>query len=279
MFGKRSDKKTNKRNGSGASRSGSADRKKSVINIQAFFSYFNVRYMLIFSAVVLSGSGIYASFIAVDTVMDVAVENVKIKGILVYQSQQDVSDIINNFTDKGFVNVNLQELHDDLLALPWVASVRIKRELPNGLLIELSEQKAIAQWNDHALINEYGDVFNPEENVKIEGLIRFYGEEHTEILALYQQVKKMLPADQQPIQSLQMNAMQVVDVVLANGAQLVLKLDALPEQLNRWNIIVDKAETLRMKRIKKVDLRYDSGAAVSWKNEPKARNEMQLGSR
>lgn len=246
---------------------------------QLSFHWLNVKNTVVASMLFATVAAIYASFIAVDTVMDVAVENVKIEGQLENQSRTQISDIINRYTAEGFVNVDLQELHDELQGLPWVYSVRIKRMLPDGLVINLQEEKAVASWNGASLINNYGDVFTPKSALLLPGLVEFNGDNHQHLLDVYQQVRGLLPLSQQPIRSLAIDKRQVIRIELNSGAELVANVDNLDEQLQRWQKIVDKAMKDKFDKVSRADLRYSNGVAVAWKNKNMSSNKMQLGSR
>ncbi|NRB41439.1 MAG: FtsQ-type POTRA domain-containing protein [Pseudomonadales bacterium] len=266
--------KKQKKSSQGASRLTSAKKKfeMQLPELDISFSFLNIRTLISVVALAILVSGIYASFIAVETVMDVAVENVKINGQLRYQSEDEVGEIIHQFTSAGFVNVNLSDLHTQLKALPWVYKVLIKRQLPDDLIVTLTEEQVAAVWNDESFINIYGEIFTPKEPVEIPGLVRFSGLDHKELLALYKRIKILLPEKQLPITALVMDERKVVKVGLHAGSELIINADDVDAQLMRWNKIVDGAMShQQLNDIKQADLRYNNGAAVAWKTDVASR--------
>jgi cell division protein FtsQ len=59
----------------------------------------------------------------------------------------------------GFFSMNLHQVHADFEKLPWVQEAQVRRLWPGRLVIELTEHRAAAAWNDRATLNTQGDVF------------------------------------------------------------------------------------------------------------------------
>lgn len=224
---------------------------------------FSLTKMLFLCFLLIAGGTAYGSLKAIDTVLNVPVEQVSVTGDLRYQDQLDIKTVINRYTDNGFVQVDLEQLHSELAALPWLYRVTIKRQLPNGLLIEVEEQKAAAYWNKDALINQYGDVFQPPAIPDIAGLPVFSGKHHQQVLALYQQLQNTLPESQKPVRELHINHRNTVTAELAGHTVIVMNIQDVERQLSNWKSISAAAD---LQSMKSVDLRYSNGAAVEWNN-------------
>jgi len=59
----------------------------------------------------------------------------------------------------GLLGVHLDEVRRSLRMLPWVDAATVQRSWPRGLLVRVTEQQAIARWNESDLVNERGDRF------------------------------------------------------------------------------------------------------------------------
>jgi cell division protein FtsQ len=59
----------------------------------------------------------------------------------------------------GFFSMDLQAVHGQFGHLPWVRQTQIRRLWPGRLVIELSEHRAAAAWNDRATLNTQGEIF------------------------------------------------------------------------------------------------------------------------
>ncbi len=207
----------------------------------------------------------YGGLRAVDSVLNVPVEEIKVSGDLQYQDKKEVEDIISQYVDNGFVQVDIERLYKQLSALPWVYRLSIKRQLPNGLLITIDEQKAVAYWNDDSLLNNYGEVFKPKKLPEIAGMPAFSGNKQQPVIALYKQLQNHLVETQKPIRALQITRRNTVNVVLADQTVLVMSLKDIDRQLRHWQDIHQALDSAQINSIEKVDLRYSNGAAVQWK--------------
>lgn len=236
------------------------------LDIQKFTAFLSVPRLLVFAAVCVGVIALYGSLMAVKTVLNIPVEQVEIQGELEFQTHKQIADIINHYVVNGFVSVDLQQLQKELVALPWIHEVAIKRKMEQGLLIQLQEQKPVAYWNHDSLINQYGEVFTPESVPVIAGLPVFSGKDHAKVLGVYQRVLATLPEAHLPLRAVEVDARNVVQVSLSTQTELVMNYLQLAEQLERWRVIADAGLSRKLNEVKRVDLRYSNGAAVSWKN-------------
>ncbi len=241
------------------------------------WSDFDRRYIVLGLIITVMIVVLYASSWAMMHVKSVSVDNVSIKADLKYQPAEQIREIIHQATDKGFVSVNIQDLHNQLAALPWIYQVNVQRQLPNGLLIELHEQEVIARWNDDAFINQYGEVFMPQEPIEIKGLLHFSGKKHDEVIKLYQEAKELLHDVQMPVMSFAVDSRHVVTLTMAGDSRLIVKREDMHEQLTRWKSIVNLMLRDKVDEIKQADLRYSNGVAVSWKSDVDKTHSQQLG--
>lgn len=59
----------------------------------------------------------------------------------------------------GFFSMDLNRVHRDFAALPWVRQAQVRRLWPGRLVVELSEHQAAAAWNDRATLDVHGEIF------------------------------------------------------------------------------------------------------------------------
>lgn len=227
--------------------------------------HFSLTKLLFLCFITMACITTYGGLRAVDSVLNVPVEEIKVSGDLLYQDKQAVEGIISQYVDNGFVQVDIERLYQQLSALPWVYRLSIKRQLPNGLLITLEEQNAVAYWNDDAMLNNYGEVFRPEQRPDIAGMPVFSGNKPEQVIALYKQLQQHLAETQTPIRELHINRRNTVNVMLADQTILVMNLANIDQQLSHWRDIYQALDSAQINSIEKVDLRYSNGAAVQWK--------------
>lgn len=87
----------------------------------------------------------------------------------------------------GFFSMNLDSTREEILALPWVRNVDIHRYWPGQLVIRIEEHQPAAAWNDRAMLNTHGEVFEVEPNGQLAmQLPRLYAPEGMEKLVARQ---------------------------------------------------------------------------------------------
>ncbi|OYY95533.1 MAG: hypothetical protein B7Y41_03255 [Hydrogenophilales bacterium 28-61-23] len=59
----------------------------------------------------------------------------------------------------GFFSMDLHTVHDRFERLPWVREAQLRRIWPGRLVVELTEHRAAAAWNDRATLNTHGEIF------------------------------------------------------------------------------------------------------------------------
>src|SRR5690554_912015 len=173
-----------------------AQRAKTLVR-QSLMAYmpswqFSLTKLLFLCFIAIACITAYGGLRAVDSVLNVPVEEIKVSGDLLYQDKQAVEGIISQYVDNGFVQVDIERLYQQLSALPWVYRLSIKRQLPNGLLITLEEQNAVAYWNDDGMLNNYGEVFRPEQRPDIAGMPVFSGNKPEQVITLYKKLQQHL---------------------------------------------------------------------------------------
>lgn len=59
-----------------------------------------------------------------------------------------------------FFTMNLDHARAALGSVPWVRRVTLRRQWPHRLEVSIEEHVPLARWNDAALVNTQGEVFN-----------------------------------------------------------------------------------------------------------------------
>lgn len=208
---------------------------------------------------------VYGGYRSIDSLMEIPISQVEVKGQLHYQSKDDISRLINRYAVNGFVQVDLNRLRDELIGLPWIQHVSVGRKLPGGLVIHVTEQQPVAHWNDNAFINQYGDLLYPPQRQHIDGLPVFSGNDHRKVIDSYARLNSVLPEQQKPVRELHIDDRETVRVTLASGAVLVMAFDQLDQQMARWWQISAAGLGEKMYAVSRVDLRYNNSATVQWK--------------
>lgn len=185
----------------------------------------------------------------------------------------DVLAMVRRNVGGNFLTVNIDSLRQSLQTLPWVRNVSVRREFPDRLVVEIEEHKALAHWNDEALVNQQGEVFFAETTQK---LPRFTGVEggSAEVSEAYAAFDNQLAVLNLQVTQLALSARHAWQLHLSNGTVVELGREQLQERLARFvayqktEDTAQKAEDTGQKDQEKksqdvvVDMRYRNGFAV-----------------
>ena len=193
-----------------------------------------------------------------------AFKHVKLIASAHYVSPQVLQKIVHEDLKGGFFSLDTKALRDDLLALPWVSSVSIRKIWPTSLLIRVKEQVPIAEWNHRAIINEYGALFYPATDSIPKTLPKLVGPNGTE-----QQVLDMFHVLTTDISvlGLTLNTLVLSDrlswsLQLSNGIQVELGQDDVPNRFKQFIRLYPQIIGEKSEQTTSVDLRYTDGIAV-----------------
>jgi cell division protein FtsQ len=160
-----------------------------------------------------------------------------LQGDLKYIQAQDVQRALGHMQHIGtFMSQDVNELQQVITALPWVAQASIRKQWPDTVKIYLTEHKASAMWNGYALLNENGDVFEPDLAALKGEKVKLYGPKGSshKVLDTWQQIAPLFRPLGLTITSLVLNDRQAWQIILDNGIRLELGKESLKERVNRF---------------------------------------------
>lgn len=204
------------------------------------------------------------------------IRNVRVEGEFHQLSPDRLEAIVTDTVRGGFFNVNVDVIQKVLLKDPWVYQVTVRRNWPDSLTVQVVEQTAVAQWGNLGLINPDGNLFKPEPYTYPQGLPILKGPEHTHSLmfAQLQKIRDVLKYTNFKITELTLNARRSWTVQLSGGPLLVLGRKRILKRLQRIANFITSGAAVNLQDMKRIDLRYTNGFAVSWKNDS---NNSELG--
>lgn len=79
---------------------------------------------------------------------------------LLHITRDQIEQVMHNSANGNFIMIDLKILQKAFMELPWVRSVKILRDWPPALNIQLEEHKPFASWGEAALVNTSGEIFH-----------------------------------------------------------------------------------------------------------------------
>lgn len=165
----------------------------------------------------------------------------------------------------NFFTVDLQGLHEAAARNAWVAEVRVQKQWPDTVRVDIEEFVPVAHWNRGQLISGAGEPFAVPEADEIQGLPWLEGPQGRldEVLETWVGFDAMLMPLGLDITRLALDDRGAWSLELDNGTRLQLGRDSTVARLQR---LVASWETLTRRKQAQpaaVDLRYTNGFAVS----------------
>jgi cell division protein FtsQ len=195
------------------------------------------------------------------------IERVKVVATYQHLSHAKLQEIIEPSVKTNFFGLKVSRLKRELLGLPWVHSVEIRRVWPNTVIITIHEETAFANWENISLVNENGELFTPPKETFPSGLPIFFGTEDRvqEIWQNYSKLNAILLPLKYKIAEIDLDEQLSWKISLNNGMNIFLGNNNVVEKLQDFAKVYDDVKAVNLASgAKSVDLRYKNGFAVKW---------------
>ena len=201
------------------------------------------------------------------------IEKVEIEGEFNHISHDVFSRQVTAVIDGGYFSLNLEVMKTALMNLPWVDDVSIRRQWPSSLHIKVTEKRAVAYWNNNALISDRGDVFKPEDISgqlllpKLNGPEGLHNKMWIFLTTINQEFSAMgfevvdLSLDERRAWSLHFVSENVTEKI-----QVKLGRDYADNRLVRFVRVFSNRDKFNLENIAVIDFRYPNGFAMKIKN-------------
>jgi len=201
------------------------------------------------------------------------IKNVEIEGEFENISHDDFREKVVAAIDGGYFSLDLNSMREELMLMPWVDDVSVRRQWPSALHIKVTEKQAIAYWNDNAMISNHGDVFKPKVIGQQLDLPKLNGPDglHKKVWHFLTTINKDfslmgfkvtdLNLDNRRAWSLNFSSQKVDDVI-----EVKLGRNHAEDRLARFVRVFSGFDKPDLKNMVVIDLRYPNGFAVKIKN-------------
>lgn len=201
----------------------------------------------------------------------VPLRHVMITGELTRTTQAQVNEKVITPDLGSFFNVDVNKVQQRIESLPWVYKVSVRKKWPDVLNVHVTEQHAVAKWNDEQLLNEHGEVFDAPIDEAALALPQLFGPEgsYADALQGYRDLHSLLSINGFDVAQLTLSPRFSWQLMLKNGVMLELgtklKVKRVQRFIDMYGVITKHNDA----PVLSVDLRYDNGMAVRWAQQPK----------
>lgn len=194
------------------------------------------------------------------------IHRVKVYGVK-HLDMRETRQMLLPFVNKGFFAVDVDQVKEQFLQIPWVSDVSVRRVWPDGVIVTISEKEPVARWNNNHLLGSMGEVFNPTSGTWPSDLPNLVGPEgqQVSVLEFYSRVNTLLLPLHLKIRRIELNPYLSWDLEFTNGMKMRLGYKDVLTRVSHFVKVYPKIVGERAADVDYVDLRYPNGLAVRWK--------------
>ena len=219
--------------------------------------------MIFFALLLIAGAS--AAYVQITDDNNLPIRKINISGSFKNVDPAALNKIVNSDVKGNFFTLDVTRLYERLEAQEWVQQVWIHRVWPDKLHIELTEQVPVAFVPSQGLLNAEGQIFTsnyaayknhlPEFNVAA----RYY----KQAIDAYWSLKNTIADFKFGIKQFTFDGRKSQMIQLDNGVDIVLGRYEPEKRFNRFIRVFGREVEQNRRAIKRVDLRFTNGFAVS----------------
>jgi cell division protein FtsQ len=214
----------------------------------------------------VAGGIIALSYQLSAALLDRPIRSITIEGSFQRVSALQIEEAISDALSSGFLSVNLSEIQQQIVALPWIDRANVVRRWPSQLDISVTEQVPAACWGERGLLNTRGELFVSDARHIPAELPRLSGPANrsAEIANRYLAVREQLVPFGLDLRRVHMDARGAWEMTLQNGVLIRLGRREIEQRTELFVDVVAKIITNRAADIDYVDMRYGNGFTIGW---------------
>jgi len=204
--------------------------------------------------------------------MQLQVERIAITGTAAQVAVEDIQALVGPQLEIGFLAADLDDIREQLEAMPWVYDANVRRRWPDAVVIQIEEQRPIARWGSDGFLNHEGEYFPGAMDSRWEHLARLEGPAGSEaaMMQRYKNLEALLSESGLEVVWLGEDEVGQVSAELDSGILLSLGSQHFVQRVRRFVRL--SQDFLQDQQVLSVDLRYEHGAAVRLLTEQFALN-------
>lgn len=167
--------------------------------------------------------------------------------------------------NKKYFNIDLQKIRTQLLTHPWVATVKVKRQLLDDIYFNITTHKIALRLNNDAYISDKGVLFVPTKKVTNSNplaLSTIINDKNSKkILTAFLQYRSILKPTKLSIKVIKQTP--VTQLILQNNITLNLGYQQQIKRLQKFVKLYPSLKKQKKLNFQTLDFRYKNGFVLS----------------
>lgn len=209
------------------------------------------------------------------------IKQVVVKGELVRLDKTLLLDRVREQVDSGLMMLDMASLQAELQSIPWAKNIYLVKQFPNTLELRVTEERALAQWNNSGYISFEGDFIEsalfsdlshlPQLSSERTGITNRHDQMSNEMaasiaMALYHRLSSVVLAEGRQIRTLHESMIGGWTMTWDNGLSIDLgrqdHLIRTKHAMATWQRLSDQVK----ENLDYIDARYENGVAIKMLN-------------
>ena len=227
--------------------------------------------ILAVGAAAVGGAQLYQYLTAPSTF---PLQSVRFDSRLEHVRQAELHEALDPLLGPGFWGLEVAAIRGSLEALPWVRTAKVRRVWPGTLQITIREHRAVARWNEAALLSAGGEVFEPARGTWPDDLPELEGPSGraVEVGERYRGWRDVLAGAGEELRAVKLDARESWRLRLEGGGIVELGRQDVDARLSRFIDALPALADEQDEPLVAADLRYPNGFAVRWGDAPGGEN-------
>lgn len=206
------------------------------------------------------------------------IRTVVVEGVYQHTGQNQLRERVLSQSDKGFFNLDISNIQQNVEELPWVDRAYVRRIWPESINVLVEEHTPVARWGRDGLVsNKYKLFFPPGlangEDVLVNDLINdlpiLYSpaRRHVAMLKLHRETEPLFKAIEAPLKGIKEDGRRSVTLMLDGDVQVIIGHRLIAERIKRFADVFRAYIAPVYDDVSRVDMRYTNGFALARKSD------------
>lgn len=180
-------------------------------------------------------------------------------------SAQQVKEIAVANMKGNFFTLDVDGMHKQVVELPWVHFAWVDRVWPNIVQVRVVEEKPVAYLQGTGLLNSDGEIFVATQELPEQSLpvVKGPSEERVALISAFRKFNQQFVPFGASLSGLELDDRGSWKLHLSSGLEILMGHDSVEYRLQRFLRIFGEKLSVEKAGIRRVDLRYSNGFALS----------------